>query len=92
MSAPLDGHTIGELERWLQGDAHLRVMEHVRERIAKQFLGAPLSDPKHLQTLRMVVQGLELYEESLKSLVRKHQLSEAELARTVNLQSRTRQR
>ena len=34
MSAPLDGHTIGELERWLQGDAHLRVMEHVRERIA----------------------------------------------------------
>ncbi len=84
----VDPRTISELERWLDSQAHSLVVKHVQQRISDQFLTTPLGDVDHLVLLRQLAQTVELYEESLRAIVRSAQLSERELARIVNINQR----
>ena len=65
----VDQQNVGELSRWLESKAHSLVLDHVRQRIAAQFLSAPVGDSETLVTLRQLAQVVELYEESLLSIV-----------------------
>ena len=84
----VDPQNVGELSRWLESKAHSLVLEHVRQRISAQFLSAPVGDSETLVLLRQLAQVVDLYEESLLSIVRSAQLSEQELARIINIRQR----